>query len=389
MSSMSPMSDLWDLPGQQRAAAVLRGAVQREEVSHAWAFVGPPAVGQERAARSLAAALNCTVTGGASRGCGRCDVCRRCLRGAFPSLWEFEPTGTFHRVADVRGEWLPVASRSAVEGRWKVLRVVDADRMNEAAANAFLKALEEPPQGTVWVLDIADPDELPDTILSRCRVVRFAAWSAEALDARARELGLEESGDRPLAVRAAFGSPVTLSRLSAEGGLADLRAHRGILRRLREEGPGSALLVARGLHEEAKRRTAELQAAGKAELAELTELYSGELPRGVAKQVEDRLGRRQREAKLAALHGALDDLGGWLRDCLLLGAGGDPAGVVHIDAVDDLRTDADALGAEGLLAAVDRVLATRSALESNVSTTLALEAMLLELSTLAMVQATG
>jgi DNA polymerase III subunit delta' len=86
------------------------------------------------------------------------------------------------RVADVREGWLPAASRTAAEGGWKVLRVVDADRMNEAAANAFLKVLEEPPARTVWILDLADPDELPDTILSRCRAVRFVAWDSGGQD---------------------------------------------------------------------------------------------------------------------------------------------------------------------------------------------------------------
>ena len=377
------MSPLWDLPGQPRAAAVLRGAVQRGEVSHAWAFVGPPGVGQQAAARMLAAALNCPVAGGAGGGCGSCDVCDRCLRGAFPSLWEFEPTGTFHRVSDVREEWLRVAARSSMEGRWKVLRVVDADRLNEAAANAFLKGLEEPPERTVWVLDIADPDELPDTILSRCRVVRFSGWTPAALDARALQLGMVDAGDRGLAVRAAFGSPVALERLAAEGGLSDLRAHRSVLTRLREDGPGHALLAARAWDEEVKRRTAALKAAGRTELAELTELYSGELPKGVAKQIEERVGRREREAKLLLLQAALDDLTGWLRDCLLVRAGGDVADAVHRDAADQLRRDAEALDASVLLAAVDRVLATRVALESNVSTTLAIEALLLDLSTLA------
>lgn len=385
------MSDLWHVPGQQRATAVLRGAVERGEVSHAWAFVGPPGVGQQRAARVLAAALNCVVAGERGGGCGHCDVCDRCLRGAFASLWEFEPTGTFHRVVDVREQWLHVASRSAMEGRWKVLRVVDADRMNDAAANAFLKGLEEPPDRTVWVLDVADPDELPDTILSRCRVVRFAAWAPDALDARARELGLGDATDRALAVRAAFGSPVALERLAAAGGLEDLRVHRSVVRRIREDGPGHALLAARALEDEVRRRTAALKAAGKAELAELTQLYSGELPRGVAKQIEERTSRREREAKTLVLQAALDDLVGWLRDCLLVGAGGDAhiLPIVHVDAVMELREEAEALSAAVLLAAIDRVLDTRLALESNVGTTLALEAMLLDLSTLVMVGVSG
>ncbi|MGH8898494.1 MAG: ATP-binding protein, partial [Egibacteraceae bacterium] len=204
--------DLWDVPGQERAVAVLRDSSARGEVGHAWAFVGPPGVGQQQAARTLASALNCEAPH-EGRPCGGCSTCDRTLRGAHPAYWELERTGAFHRVDDVREVWLATAFRTIAEGRFKVLRIIDADRMNEAAANAFLKALEEPPARTVWVLDLADPDELPDTILSRCRTVRFAPWRPEQLRAEAARLGLADPADVDLAVRACTGSPLALRRL--------------------------------------------------------------------------------------------------------------------------------------------------------------------------------
>jgi DNA polymerase III subunit delta' len=288
-----------------------------------------------------------------------------------------------HRVAEVRDQWLHVAARSATEGRYKVLRIVDADRMNEAAANAFLKGLEEPPPRTVWVLDVSDPDELPDTILSRCRAVRLVPWGPTELDAEARRLGIDDEGDRALAVRAALGSPLSLRRLAAEGGLDDLRLHRSIPRRLRED-PAFALVAAKLLDEEVKRRTAALKAAGKEELHELAELYGDQLPRGVAKQLEERSTRREREARTVVAQGALDDLVGWYRDCLLLDAGGDPAALIHRDAVEEARADADALGAASILEAVDLVLATREQLELNLQQGLALEALFMDLAALSM-----
>jgi len=373
----------WDLPGQARAAAVLQGACARGEVSHAWAFTGTAGVGQERAARTLAAALNCPhARDGAPD--GTCATCDRCARGAHPAYREFAPAGTVHRVVEVRETWIPTASRTAAEGAWKVLRVVDADRMNEPAANAFLKVLEEPPPRTVWVLDVADPDELPDTILSRCRVVRFVPWGPAELDGEARRAGLDHDGDRALAVRAAFGSPPALARLAAPGGLDDLRAHREIPRRLRAVGPGHAVVAARALDDEAKRRTAALKAEGKAELESLADRYADTLPRSVTKQVEDRLARREREARLGTLQAALDDLVGWYRDCLLVGAGGDPADAVHADDPDGLRDDAAALPASVLLRSADLVTATRTDLELNLQQSLALEALFLDLSTLAL-----
>lgn len=372
----------WEVPGQSRAAAVLQGACASGEVSHAWAFTGMAGVGQEQAARTLTAALNCpnAVDGVPD---GTCSTCDRCARGAYPAYWEFAPGGTVHRVVDVREQWLPAAFRTSSEGPWKVLRVVDADRMNEPAANAFLKGLEEPPPRTVWVLDVADPDELPDTILSRCRIVRFNPWGAAELDAEALALGLSGAADRALAVRASFGSPVALRRLAAAGGLDDLRRHRSIPRRLREDGPGHALLAARAMDDESKRRAAALKAEGKAELDDLAELYGDGLPRGVAKQVEERSARRERESRLATVQQALDDLVGWYRDCLLVGAGGDPAQALHADDPAALRADADALPAPVCLRAVDLVLATRTDLELNLAQGLALEALFLDLYELA------
>lgn len=377
------MTDLWAVPGQEQAAAIMRRAVASATVPHAWAFVGPAAVGQQRAGRALAAALNCPDAQ-AGQPCGRCEVCERCARGAHPALWEFTPAGREHRVADVRQEWLHAASRSAAEGAWKVLHIAEADRMNDAAANAFLKGLEEPPARTVWLLDVSDPDELPDTILSRCRAVRFLPWTPAELDAEARRLGLSDPDERRLAVRLSLGLPTRLRRLGAEGGLDDLRRHRAILQGLRDRGPGHSVVAARQINEEVKRRTATLKAEGKAERAELAALYGDETPRAVLRQLDDRLARREREARTAVAQAAMDDLLTWLRDALLIAAGGDPAEALHGDAAEALRADAEAFGTAGLLSACDRVTATREELELNVQQALILEALFLDLSTLAM-----
>ncbi|HWB70880.1 MAG TPA: hypothetical protein VG452_01580, partial [Egibacteraceae bacterium] len=371
----------WSVPGQSRAVVLLRGAAERGEVGHAWAFVGPAGVGQERAARALAAALNCPQ-GPDGVACGSCPTCDRCLRGVHPDYWEFFPVGPAHRVSEVRDRWLRAASRSSAQGGWKLLRVVDADRMNDAAANAFLKALEEPPPRTVWVLEVVDPDELPDTVLSRCRTVRFVSWGPAELDAEARRLGVADPDERALAVRASLGTPAALRRLAAPGGLADLRAHRDIPRRLREDGPGYALVAARQLDEEVKRRTAALKADGKTQLESLAGIYGGQAPRAVVKEVSDRQARREREARTTLVQAALDDLVAWYRDCLLVGAGGDPGSAINLDAAAALCADAAALGPAAALRAIDLVLALRDELELNLQQGLALEALFLRLSVL-------
>ncbi|HUH07723.1 MAG TPA: hypothetical protein VML96_07950, partial [Egibacteraceae bacterium] len=333
------------------------------------------------AARTLAAALNCADP---IAPCGECSSCDRCARGAHPAYWEFAPVGATHRVADVRDQWLPIAFRTAVDAAWKVLRIIDADRLNESAANAFLKGLEEPPARTVWILEMADPDELPDTILSRCRLVRFSAWGPSELDAEAARLKLEPGEDRDLAVRACLGSPGALERLAAPGGIDALREHRAIIGRLRAQGPGYALAAAKLIDDEAKRRAAAIKAEGRAELAELAELYSDQAPRAVVKQAEERQARREREARTAVAQAALDDLVAWCRDCLMVAAGGDPADAINADAAQALAADARALGQARLLQTVDLLLGVREDLELNVQQTLALEAMFLQISALAL-----
>ena len=369
---------IWEVPGQLHAVRVLRDAVEHDQVGHAWAFNGPAGVGQQALARSLTAALNCEV---ATTGCGTCSSCARSLRGAHPAYWEFAPTGAAHRVGEVRDSWMRVASRTANEGRYKVLRVIDADRMNESAANAFLKVLEEPPERTVWILELADPDELPDTIPSRCRVVRVTPWDRETMAQVAGGPPLD--ADRELAVRAAMGAPERLRALLTDEGLADLKRHRRIPRELRERNQGFALVAAKELDDEMKRAVAGVREDANRERERLAVFYSDAPPRDVLRQVEQRSTRREREARTIVAQTALDDLAGWYRDVLMVRCGGDPADAVHCDDAEGLRADADASTERALVRSIETIFKRREELEFNVQLSLAIEALLLELSVVA------
>ena len=383
MTAARTVADPWDVRGQAHAVAVLRRGVREGSVGHALAFVGPAGVGQEQAARALMASLNCPV-GAAGQPCGTCDDCSRALRGVHPAATEFAPAGGLHRVADVRERWLPAASTTA-GGAAKVLRVLEAERMNEAAANAFLKALEEPPAGTVWVLEVADPDQLPDTVLSRCRQVRFLPWSREDLAEEARTLGLD--GERlSSGVGAALGSPARLRVIASDDGLERLGRHRALLRRLRAEGSGVALVLAREIEQEGRDRAAAAKQESREELAALDEAYADAAPRAVRSQIEERGTRAERDARLTAVIGALDDLLGWLRDVLVvrMSGVGDEGVLVHRAEVAALRADADALDPTALLSMCARIERVREdLLEFNLQPTLTLEALFLELAELA------
>jgi DNA polymerase III subunit delta' len=370
---------LWDVPGQAHAVRILRDAVEHDHVGHAWAFNGPADVGQQGLARSLAAAVNCDV---AATGCGTCSSCTRTLRGAHPSYWEFAPTGANHRVGEVRDSWMRVASRTSSEGRYKILRVIDADRLNEAAANAFLKVLEEPPEHTIWILEMADPDELPDTILSRCRSVRVTPWDHQTLAQLAG--GPPLSTDLQLAVRASMGTPSRLQALLTEQGLADLKRHRQIPRELRERRQGFALVAAKELDDEMKRAVADVRDDVTREREQLAEFYSDAPPRDVLRQVEQRGMRREREVRTIVAQTALDDLAGWYRDVLMVRCGGDSADALHADDPQGLRADAEALSESALLRSIDTIFVRREELEFNVGISLAIEALLLDLATVAL-----
>lgn len=211
VSTVAPVG--WDRTAQPAIAAAMQSAIEHDELGHAFLMVGPAGVGQREVARALAASLNCPdVAGG--RPCGVCETCRRIGRDTHSVLVSFEPEGSQHLVSSVRDEWIPTASRTLAEGRRRVVRIVAADRMNESTQNAFLKALEEPPPSTVWVLETADDSALLDTILSRCRRLDLVTWPPDALRERGRELGIPE-GELEAAVRSATGSP---DRLAVLGG---------------------------------------------------------------------------------------------------------------------------------------------------------------------------
>jgi DNA polymerase III subunit delta' len=158
------------IPGQERAMAFLRQAAPRPH--HAYLLAGPEGGGKTLAARAFAAALLC-----AEGGCGVCRTCRLALEDKHPNEVVVEPEGRDIHVDTVRAEiWHP-AYRTAPEPGRKVFVIREADRLNPAAADVLLKVLEEPPAETVLLLLSARPDELPETILSRCHVVTFLPLS--------------------------------------------------------------------------------------------------------------------------------------------------------------------------------------------------------------------
>jgi DNA polymerase III subunit delta' len=162
--------------GQERVVGFLKRALQSDRIPHALLFVGNEGVGKGSTALALAQALNCENRQPDQDACGQCGSCRLFETGNYPDFWQISPIGDsvqikIEQIRELRRQvgFHPLA------GSWRVVLLKPAETLNEAAANAFLKTLEEPPAGNLFILTaIGDRDLLP-TIVSRCRRLTFGA----------------------------------------------------------------------------------------------------------------------------------------------------------------------------------------------------------------------
>jgi len=218
--------------GQEPAVQTLTRALESGHVHHAYRFEGPAGVGKERAAFALAQALVCEL--GGPRACEKCSACQRALRisdeephvPAHPDVILLqrglyrgrisanEATGI--SIEQVRRMVLERVGYGLHEGRARVFIVRDADELTVSAANALLKTLEEPGQGTHFVLLTSRPNRLLDTIRSRTLPVRFSPLP-DALVARI----LQDKGLDPKVALLAQGSVALAVDLASEDAIKE------------------------------------------------------------------------------------------------------------------------------------------------------------------------
>ena len=144
-------------------------------MSHAFLFTGPPGSGRSNAAIAFAAALQCEEQ---PPGCGVCHSCHTALAGSHADITVVRTDKLSIGVDEVR-DLVRRSALAPVGRRWQVMIVEDADRLTEQAANALLKAIEEPTDRTVWMLCAPTVEDLLPTIRSRCRLVTLATPSVE------------------------------------------------------------------------------------------------------------------------------------------------------------------------------------------------------------------
>ncbi|MDF1487687.1 DNA polymerase III subunit delta' [Tessaracoccus sp. HF-7] len=377
------MGDVFsELIGQDRVVATLRRAVAggSHAMTHAWLFVGPPGSGRSNAARAFAAALQCD-----RGGCGQCEACRTTVSGAHPDVTLVRTEQLSIGVDEVRA-MVGRAGVAPVGRRYQIVVVEDADRMTERAADALLKALEEPSPRTVWLLCAPTPDDVIVTIRSRCRLARLVTPSAEAV----AELLVRRDGVDPeraeQAARIAQGH-VGRARALARSDDANSR-RRDILSvppRLRTltdclEAAGRQVDAAAA---EATEITAPLDAKETAALQEALGMGGrGTKPRNAQaalRELEDQQKLRLKRLQRDALDRVLTELTSYFRDVLAVQTGAG-APLINADFAEEIERLAEQSTPEHTVRAIDALLEARTALEGNVAPLLALEAMFIAVS---------
>jgi DNA polymerase III subunit delta' len=377
------MSVFDELAGQEQVVAQLTSAVAGA-MTHAWLFTGPPGSGRSVAARAFAAALLCE-----NGGCGHCPNCRQVRAGTHADLLLVRPEGLSYGVRQTRDLVLKAAGAPS-GGRWLVVLFEDADRCTEQAANALLKAIEEPAPRTVWLLCAPSAEDLVTTIRSRCRVMTLRIPPSDAVAKVLTERDGIDPAAALAAARAAQGHIGRARRLATDAEAAKRRA--AVLRvPVQATSLGPALAAAASLvktaEDEAKAMTEQLDEPERDKLRQA--FGEGSTGKGVAKamrgmagamkDLEDRQKSRATRVKRDTLDGALLDLAAFYRDVLMVQLNADVE-LANADRADDLHRLAAGSTPEATLRRIQAIMRCRERLTLNVAPLLAVEEMTISLS---------
>ncbi|MFC8531981.1 DNA polymerase III subunit delta' [Nocardia sp. NPDC057227] len=368
------------------AATAAREGRMSGAMTHSWLFTGPPGSGRSVAAVCFAAALQCTTPGVV--GCGHCHACTTVLAGTHGDVRRIVPEGLSISVKEMR-DIVQIAARRPSTGRWQVVVVEDADRLTEGAGNALLKAVEEPPERTVFLLcaPTVDPEDISITLRSRCRHVHLVTPSVPAIAQVLKERDGLPADAADWAASVSGGHVGRARRLATD---PEARARRKKSLALvgavgRGNGYTAADELVKAADDEAKEMSADRDEQERDELA--TALGAGGTGKGsagatrgsagVLKDLERRQKSRATRTGRDALDRTLIDIAGVYRDAIAVRFGAVRTGVslTHPDLSDPIHDLAHRVSPEGLLRSVEAVLACREALDLNVKPRFAVAAM--------------
>ncbi|AEF92946.1 DNA polymerase III, delta prime subunit [Desulfotomaculum nigrificans CO-1-SRB] len=322
---------LKDVIGHREIVQILKNAVQRDRVAHAYLFLGPQGVGKQTVARAFARVLLCDrpIDGDA---CGRCRSCQQMAHDNHPDLHFMEPAGASIKIEQIR-ELLRKVQFKPYQAERQVFMLEMAEAMTTEAANCFLKTLEEPGSQSVFLLISHRPYALLPTILSRCQQLQFRPLSnGEVAAGLMHVCGLEPEKARQLAPMA--------------GGSL-----------------GRAVQLAQG-SDQWPARTKILDLVGR--IPEMDKVQA----LGTAEELS---------ADRAAAGEYLDLLLLWFRDMLVYKYTSDQSMLINQDVVDKLVQQVELYTPDGLVAIIEEIKQARDRVLANANTRLALEAMMLKI----------
>ena len=382
MSSLSVFDNLID---QEHVILVLREAVsasadisnQSQEMTHAWLFTGPPGSGRSNAALAFAAALVCK-----SAGCNDCIDCKTALAGTHADVELVKTEGLSIKIDEVR-DLISRASWSPAVGNYRVVVIEDADRLTESAANALLKAIEEPGLRTVWLLCAPSATDVLPTIRSRTRSLVLRTPSVAAVAA----LLEEEKFSSAMANFAARASQGHIGRARHLAKSEDARTRRQAILKisLLITDVASAFKAAQVLVEAAKAEAEEeAEKRDDAELASLKEAWGqqgSKLTQGGAKVVKD-LEKEQKSRTTRMVRDYLDrallDIATLYRDILLIQANSLDS-IINTDLISEITKISNSTTPEATLAKLEAIMSARTNLSHNAAPLLTIEALMVSL----------
>jgi DNA polymerase III subunit gamma/tau len=309
-----------DVAGQDHVTRTLGNALEQERVAHGYIFSGHRGIGKTTIARILAMALNCRNKIGSPERpsfepCGVCDSCKEIRAGN--SLDVVEIDAATNRGIDEIRELRDAARYAPARDRYKIYLLDEAHQITDAAFNALLKTLEEPPEHVVFMMATTQPEDIPQTIRSRCQHFSFHAVKFDDIVTQLTQIALQEG---------VLADPQALALL-AEAGDGSMRDALSIM----DQAIASAPLV-----------------DGKAKLdgEEIRELM-GTVPDAVFERILEFIGEEQSAAVMEELNRLLNcgnspsqmarQLVRYLRNCLMAKLGGEKTELLQISGDERAR----------------------------------------------------
>ena len=381
------MSVYDNLIGQDHIISTLKGAVdasrlgaETQEMTHSWLFTGPPGSGRSTTAVAFAQALICKESG-----CGVCSDCLSAPSGAHSDVEIIRTEGLSIKVEEIR-ELLTRVAWAPSLGGWRVVVMEDADRLTESAANALLKAIEEPGSRTVWLLCAPTLHDVLPTIRSRCRHLQLRTPSAQSV---ANILISNDQIEPNLAQLAARVTQGHIGRARYFAINEFVQKNRKIIMQIPMQlnSLASALQTAQTLVDLAtKDAEAQSELRDEEEIQQLQEAYGkGATGRGMASGASKAVKELEKEQKARAtrlvrdsIDAALLDLASFYRDVLLVQSGS-PDSLINSDLQTEITNVAANSSEKSSVLKIDEILKTRSLLAQNSAPLLICEALMCEL----------